>query len=194
MKLTVQNAEIKTATVEVKTLTISGKQVTLAVFRQLREAPLLDSDGTLYGTPWGTVNYHPDKCGDEPIHLHVVWQFGTDLQRSKVLNPANFFKPLTVSGASDFAQQLYCQNGHRLTHGMTRHTGSAFTLGDVRVAVGPSGLINHYEGDRCARYAQDATHASGAVHAAVREAKQRRAPYFDRWTELNNLPQLFIAV
>lgn len=33
-KLTVENAQIKTASVEVKTLTISGKQVTLVVFRQ----------------------------------------------------------------------------------------------------------------------------------------------------------------
>jgi hypothetical protein len=34
-KLTAENPVIKTANVEVETLTISGKQVTLAVFRQL---------------------------------------------------------------------------------------------------------------------------------------------------------------
>lgn len=40
-QLTVHNATITTAAVEVKTLTISGKQVTLAVFRQLREEQLI---------------------------------------------------------------------------------------------------------------------------------------------------------
>ena len=38
--LTTHNAEIKTATVEIRSLTVSGKQVTLAVFRQLREESL----------------------------------------------------------------------------------------------------------------------------------------------------------
>jgi hypothetical protein len=84
-QLTVHNATINTAAVEVKTLTISGKQVTLAVFRQLREEQLIAQDGTFNGTPWGWVNYHPDKCdGDKIEHLHVVWQRGTDLLRSRV--------------------------------------------------------------------------------------------------------------
>lgn len=82
-QLTVHNATITTAAVEVKTLTISGKQVTLAVFRQLREEPLIAVDGTLNGVPWGYVNYHPDKC-DNDRHWHVVWQRGNELLRSRV--------------------------------------------------------------------------------------------------------------
>lgn len=82
--LTVHNAEIRTATVEVKTLAMSGKQVTLAVFRQLRERDLLNDDGTLNGQPWGVVNYHPDKCADADAHVHVVWQSGSDLYRDRV--------------------------------------------------------------------------------------------------------------
>lgn len=82
-RLTTQNATITTAAVEVKTLTISGKQVTLAVFRQLREEPLIAEDGTLNGVPWGYVNYHPDKCGDG-AHWHIVWQRGSELLRSRV--------------------------------------------------------------------------------------------------------------
>ncbi|MFD8945259.1 hypothetical protein ACFV00_25175 [Streptomyces californicus] len=84
-QLTTQNATITTAAVEVKTLTISGKQVTLAVFRQLQEEPLIAQDGTLNGEPWGVVNYHPDKCGDSQFpHTHVVWQRGTELLRARV--------------------------------------------------------------------------------------------------------------
>ena len=37
MIIDVQQAEIKTASVEIKSLTVSGKQLTLAVFRQLQE-------------------------------------------------------------------------------------------------------------------------------------------------------------
>lgn len=87
-RLTVQNASITTAAVEVKTLTISGKQVTLAVFRQLREEPLIADDGTLNGQPWGYVNYHPDKCADATPHWHVVWQRGDELLRSRVSHAA----------------------------------------------------------------------------------------------------------
>jgi hypothetical protein len=93
--LTVHNAEITTARVEIKTLTVSGKQVTLAVFRQLRRVPILPDDGVLAGDPWGTVNYHPDKCADVAPHWHVVWQHGTDLLRSavSVAPPEGLFWP-----------------------------------------------------------------------------------------------------
>ncbi|GIF08910.1 hypothetical protein [Actinoplanes siamensis] len=82
--LTVHNAAISTARVEIKTLTVSGRQVTLAVFRQLREAPVIEDDGVLAGQLWGVVNYHPDKCADLPEHWHVVWQRDADLLRSLV--------------------------------------------------------------------------------------------------------------
>jgi hypothetical protein len=90
--LTTHNAEIKTATVEIQSLTITGKQVTLAVFRQLIEAPLINHDGSLAGVPWGTVNYCPGKTCPEPDHFphwHVVWQQGTELRRSAVRKKAH---------------------------------------------------------------------------------------------------------
>lgn len=87
--LSVHNAEIKTASVEIRTLTISGKQVTLAVYRQLRNEPLIvmpERDVILRGVPWGTVNYHPGKCGNER-HLHVIWQRSRELLRARVMAP-----------------------------------------------------------------------------------------------------------
>lgn len=85
-RITVHDATIKTAAVEVKALTISGKQVTLAVFRQLIEEALLDPDtGEYAGVPWGTVNYHWAECRDTGTHHHVVWQKGEELRRATVL-------------------------------------------------------------------------------------------------------------
>jgi hypothetical protein len=87
--LTVHNAAIHTATAEIKTLTVSGRQVTLAVYRQLRERPLIsDEDGvSLNGTPWGVVEYHPDTTCPTEEHVHVIWSRGSDLFRSAVLLP-----------------------------------------------------------------------------------------------------------
>lgn len=79
-----REATIRTAVVEIKALTVSGKQVTLAVFRQLEEKGLLHpSTGELAGEPWGRVNYHVD-CMPEKEHLHLVWQDGEELRRAVV--------------------------------------------------------------------------------------------------------------
>lgn len=83
-QLTTQNATITTATIQVRAITIGARQVTLSVFRQLLEEPLIADDGTLNGVPWGTVNYHPDKCGDHARHWHIVWQHGQELRRGRV--------------------------------------------------------------------------------------------------------------
>lgn len=114
--LTVQNAEIKTAAVEIRTLTVSGKQVTLAVFRQLLEADIVDFrvSHELRGEPWGRVNYHADKmlirqkdclgywlpdrlvnCAQGPNHLHVVWQLGSELRRALVRHPKESWKDVS---------------------------------------------------------------------------------------------------
>jgi hypothetical protein len=90
--LTVQQAEIHTATVSIRTLTINRKQMTLATFRQLLEADLISGrTGEFRGSPWGVVNYCPDKtkCArfDQCEHLHVIWQFGDDLLRATIAHP-----------------------------------------------------------------------------------------------------------
>ncbi|MGW2706562.1 hypothetical protein [Streptomyces sp. NPDC001340] len=108
-QLTTQNALITTASVEVKTLTISGKQVTLAVFRQLREESLIGEDGSLNGDPWGVVNYHPEKFGNAAPHWHVVWQRGSDLFRAAVIQTPEF-DPSPVRQAP---QALDCEAADR---------------------------------------------------------------------------------
>lgn len=91
--LSVHNAEIKTASVEIRTLTISGKQVTLAVFRQLHEEQ--PPNDKAIAEAWGTVNYCPTSAckrsaratelyGPWPEHRHLVWQKGTELRRTTV--------------------------------------------------------------------------------------------------------------
>jgi hypothetical protein len=83
-KITIKEAEIRTASVEIRTLTVSGKQVTLAVFRQLIEESVLTEDMQFAGLPWGTVNYHWGDCREldyRSKHTHVVWQKGAELRR-----------------------------------------------------------------------------------------------------------------
>lgn len=74
-----REAIVKTAMVQIKALTIEGKQITLAVFRQLQDEEIIDpKTGQLCGVPWGLVNYkwtHHD-------HPHVIWQKGVELRRS----------------------------------------------------------------------------------------------------------------
>jgi len=81
--ITPHEAVVKTATVGIRTLTVSGKQVTLAVFRQLLNERLLDPyTADLAGVPWGRVNYFPSPCAAN--HLHIVWQTGDNLRRACV--------------------------------------------------------------------------------------------------------------
>lgn len=78
--LTARNAVINTAAVQIKTLTVAGKQVTLAVFRQLIEEHIFDFEaGALRGVGWGHVRYLIDQPAEKAIHL--VWQRGEDLRR-----------------------------------------------------------------------------------------------------------------
>lgn len=104
-KVNPQNATIKTASVEIKVLTLNGKQVTLALFRQLPEKSLIDFNTfQLNGIPWGHINYHPDQCREERTHVHVLWQFQSTLYRSKIFKTAD--EP-TLRQNAEFAKCLY---------------------------------------------------------------------------------------
>lgn len=141
-QLTVHNAQISTATVEIKTLTITGKQVTLAVFRQLVEEPLIADDGTLNGVPWGRVNYHPDKCADAAEHWHVVWQKGAELRRSRLSVEAVFPHDELFEGNPAF----WPEEGDRLYAACVYHW-----LRSGQVAYWRGGLFKLFTGELTAR-------------------------------------------
>lgn len=85
MKIEISDAKVSTAQVEVKTLAIKGKQVTLAVFRQIDVGDIMSLDienfrYVLRGFPWGRVNYCTKDCRPHGDHLHIIWQFEDELR------------------------------------------------------------------------------------------------------------------
>ncbi len=216
--LTVHNAEIRTATVEIKTLTLTGKQVTLAVFRQLREETLVDYDGTLSGTPWGTVNYHPDKCAERPAHFHVVWQKGSELRRSSVHrgiavsaahevdNAALWVEAALLNGWTPRPEDIpsgFDEVSLSLDSGRLRLRYSDLCYSPSRPILWPrqhadAGL--HWDElrshvtkslDRLGTTFED---LDAAVEAEMVHENNRRRSYLAAVNELMALPQLFIAV
>lgn len=87
-KISAQEATLHTTTVEVKTLVISNRQVTLSVYRQIPKQDIIcwENPPTLWGVPWGRVNYYFDECKKEDpnTHMHVVWQRESELRRACV--------------------------------------------------------------------------------------------------------------
>lgn len=83
--ITVEQAELKTATVEIRHLIVSARKMTLSVFRQIEHEPLLLRNGNTFGfagMPWGRVGYYwGDHDRDD---LHILWQKGRELRRSLV--------------------------------------------------------------------------------------------------------------
>ena len=97
-RITTEEVTLKTASVEIRTLTINGKQMTLAVFRQLiNDGSVIDDEVLeLRGDPWGIVNYCTTKeCATSfGHHLHVIWQDGGELRRSQEYPLSSEIKPV----------------------------------------------------------------------------------------------------
>ncbi len=110
--ISVKSAVLKAAQIEIKALSVNSKQMTLAVFRQLDHRDLICSNGDadtsplLAGLPWGRVNYHPDKCGDDYEHLHLIWQLETFLYRSTVYQDPIKSKLFNFSDSNDEIKRL----------------------------------------------------------------------------------------
>lgn len=212
-QLTTQNASITTATVEVKTLTVSGKQVTLAVFRQLIEEALLHPlNATVAGDLWGTVNYHPDRCADAPEHLHVVWQKDSELRRAHVTTPSQAaFRHLHAG----LHVEALIADGLRPGNNRAKagRQGVQIVGGSHPDATGFARFIHrgvHFHGPIRSEFIA-AFYGSGKLpadelwsrirHVAGPEAtaetiadKLPALAYIEAWRQLRALPQLFIAV
>lgn len=96
-----EQAAISTARISINTLVVNDKQMTLAVFRQLKNVPIIDAfyNWKPRGKPWGHVNYFWGDC-KEGTHLHVVWQHGEELCRSCVF-------PIPERGWLEWNEQDY---------------------------------------------------------------------------------------
>ena len=118
MKIEISDAKVSTAQVEVKTLAIKGKQVTLAVFRQIDKVNIMSLDVenaryVLRGFPWGRVNYCTNSCVGE--HLHILWQFEDELRtcivEEKIWRNSRLYKydglVKKYSGDSDLNYEIF---------------------------------------------------------------------------------------
>lgn len=233
--LTPQSAEITTATVEIKALTVNGKQVTLAVFRQLYEEPLYASRSwKAFGTPWCRVNYHPDRCDrDAAVHEHVVWQKGEELRRARVNRPSREVDsvPRFSEGPDDeiaICVAARCIGNARIksvtgtTYAYDYDSKSAAAVEPAAYVAGKfesgseleaklflssadvADLVKGYgtqptpslvgehtrlhpEADGCARVAQRLGNRLSSTDTWLNRAQQR-------WDEIRDLPQVFIAL
>lgn len=96
--ITVEQAELKTASVEIRHVVVNARKMTLSVFRQIPEEDILVLEGggwRLAGVPWGLVNYFWGSMNAN--RHHVLWQKGKELRRSLVVA----YNPLPVDDLID---------------------------------------------------------------------------------------------
>lgn len=207
-QLTTQNATITTVAVEVKALTISGKQVTQSVYRQLHEEPLIAHDGTLNGIPWGTVNHCPERkfwdsgrsewtpCNSGLGHLHVVWQNGDQLRRSRVTPPPVWWPRYWSDWTDAYAQARYCANGHQRPQGFTHPYGDntvTFQFGQAQCEANkPDSPRVGVDDHECSGQEVDACRDELIVDLGREDDRRNRHQAL--WRSIKDLPQLFIAV
>ncbi|MEU2800232.1 hypothetical protein [Streptomyces sp. NPDC007117] len=215
-QLTTQNATITTATIQVQALTIGKKQVTLAVFRQLEDANIINPlDAGLAGEPWGRVNYHPDKCADEREHLHVVWEKDGELRRATVYEPsvashrhlrAGLYIEALIAdglrhshcgaeaGAPDRLQVVRSRTGGNVGFARFMHHNVLFH-GPVRTEFTTAFYDNSARSTQHEDLWHRLRHVAGPEVTSESIAEQLPAlGYTTSWRRLKEAPQLFIAV
>ena len=94
-KRAIQTTECKITsnTVQIKILEVKGKQMTIAVFKQLITEEIVDySSGKLMGEVWGFVNRHDDYQSHYGLapHLHIIWQKGNELRKDRIEMPPDW--------------------------------------------------------------------------------------------------------
>jgi hypothetical protein len=208
--LSVETAEITTAAVEIKTLTVRGKQVTLALFRQLEEITLMSSrDGSLAGVPWGWVNYHPDKSCPSAGHIHVVWQKGNALYRSAVVTEEYYYdKVYPQEVVWDQWLMFYIEGykGFELDTMEVRREKLTFTIDEVEFRTSIPDYSIKRDGENITWSSMkprlqveelksvDAEEVKQKVAESVKKELKRRELLENAYATITELPQLFIAV
>lgn len=213
--LTVHNAEIATAAVEVKTLTIKGKQVTLAVFRQIQVEDLFDRELAYRGNPWGRVNYHVGCDNVSGPHWHVVWQKDLELRRAIVRSPSrdapgpdySLRDTWVLLAARYLAVHTDAQDSPEA--GLRALVRSS--RGEYAASVGGvHAWATSTASEQASRAAQDIRYrfatapdapeldqvqaAWDALQESWRSSDLAWGERWKRWREIESLPQLFIAV
>lgn len=209
---TPSNTSIETATVQIQTLNVGSKQMTLSIFRQLIEEPAINTVGRIQGKPWGTVNYHPDRCDDAKDHLHVVWQSGDQLRRSFVRPPERAY--LRHPLVSELVTARIYEGARRGTplaaHGDlkiyrstdTREISATIYAHGVLFACHVSELALAVFGQNSSNHADQAEQLPAdfqdAYKSPLRSSDEVAAllpveDYKAAWRELSALPQLFIG-
>lgn len=121
-RISVQQADIKTATIDVKVLSLNNRNLTLSVFRQIPVGNLIDPKTiALNGTVWGQVNYYwgdYGKFADSPLHTHILWATPEgELRRSIIskkmmIPPKDLFELLMEDGSIIYEQRYHHQYGN----------------------------------------------------------------------------------
>ncbi len=213
--INIHDAKLKTVSVDIRAMTISDRQVTLAVFRQLFDEPLISDDGRLAGLPWGVVNYHPDGCGWDQNHQHIVWQKGNELRRAAV--PVKLKWEGYSSRAANAYSESLVQNvivcgkspGDYFRHS-SYNQKIAFSYGGLVVEGVISGKINDilnilnrnangYFRDKAIKEmgeieCGDIKFRGSVLTIEIDDEKHRRATWEKSMKEISALPQLFVAV
>jgi len=164
-------------------MTINDRQVTLAVFRQLYEQPLISDDGTLNGVPWGLVNYHPDKCADWHSHLHVVWQKGDELRRAMVFNPPRWDN-FECDTADDYYSSIVFDE---IFFGIERHHRTQFhfkTHSDVNIVADLTKLVAQANALECTNYEGPTQRWDGASASGQWFASDKLEKLNEKFSEL----------
>ncbi|MGW8746514.1 hypothetical protein [Streptomyces sp. NPDC055794] len=201
---------METATVQIRTLNVGAKSMTLSIFRQLIPEKVISTAGRVHGTPWGIVNYHPDRCDDAKEHLHVVWQKSDELRRAYV--PAPEYAYLRHPLVDEYVTALIFEGARdttgRVSHGDLRVTETAAR--EISATVMVRGVMFHgatvasalqaWEGS--ARFGDYTSRIDVAFEEAYGRSLRSAAEvaellpveaYRAAWRHLSTLPQLFIG-
>lgn len=206
---TTDNTEIVTAAVRIQTVTVNGKSMTQNIFRQLIEQSVINKAGGINGTPWGVVNYHPERCDDAKPHLHVVWQLGDQLRRSNVREPERAYMEHVLAGEYAMAR---IAEGHTKSYDSNirvyRDTGGGGQIkaritvrGVSFIGVTDGSFLNSWDHhgnadqhnrDHLIRHYEETHGAPLRPSAEIADLLPVEA-YKASWRALNELPQLFIG-